>query len=90
MCFATAPIMPSQQNIPSLFLRMCGVHDASVEGIEEKWEFARPQHRAAYALMLSPSTVLGSPDGTISGGLMESVSEQVLDSGRTEERSDRG
>jgi hypothetical protein len=66
---------------PLALLRMCGVQDASVEGIEEKWEFARPQHRAAYALLLRPSVVLGSPDGTISGGLMESVNEDVLDSG---------
>jgi hypothetical protein len=65
---------------PLSLLRMCGIHDASVEGIEEKWEFARPQHRAAYALMLRPSAVLGSPDGTISGGLIESVSEEVVDS----------
>jgi hypothetical protein len=65
---------------PLALLRMCGIHDASVEGVEEEWEFARPQHRAAYALMLRPSAVLGSPDGTISGGLMESVSREVIDS----------
>jgi hypothetical protein len=66
---------------PLALLRMCGIHDALVEGIEGKWEFARPQHRAAYALMLKPSAVLGSPDGTISGGLLERISEEISDSG---------
>ena len=65
---------------PLALLRMCGIHDASVEGVEEEWEFARPQHRAAYALMLRPSAVLGSPDGTISGGLMESVTKEMVNS----------
>jgi len=56
---------------PLATLRMCGIHDAAVEGIETEWDFSRPQHRAAYALMLKPSAVVGGADGTISAGLME-------------------
>jgi hypothetical protein len=65
---------------PLALLRMCGIHDASVRGIEKEWDFVRPQHRAAYALMLQPSAVLGSPDGTISGGLMELVTKEMIES----------
>jgi hypothetical protein len=67
---------------PLAALRMSGIHDASVEGVEEKWEFSRPQHRAAYSLGLKPSSVFGNPEGTISGGLMELIAEQgISDSG---------
>jgi hypothetical protein len=67
---------------PLAALRMSGIHDASIEGVEEKWEFSRPQHRAAYSLGLKPSSVFGNPEGTISGGLMELIAEQgISDSG---------
>lgn len=67
---------------PLAALRMSGIHDASVEGVEEKWEFSRPQHRSAYSLGLRPSSVFGNPEGTISGGLMELIAEQgISDSG---------
>jgi hypothetical protein len=63
---------------PLAALRMSGVHDASVQGVDDKWEFSRPQHRAAYSLGLKPSSVFGNPEGTISGGLMEMISEQGI------------
>lgn len=67
---------------PLAALRMCGIHDASVEGVDERWEFSRPQHRAAYSLGLKPSSVFGNAEGTISGGLMELIAEQgISDSG---------
>jgi hypothetical protein len=67
---------------PLAALRMSGIHDASVQGVEERWEFSRPQHRAAYSLGLRPSSVFGNPEGTISGGLMELIAEQgIRDSG---------
>lgn len=67
---------------PLAALRMSGIHDASVEGIEEKWEFSRPQHRTAYSLGLTPSSVFGNPEGTVSGGLIELIAEQdIIDSG---------
>nr|MDO8099006.1 UDP-3-O-acyl-N-acetylglucosamine deacetylase [Candidatus Njordarchaeota archaeon] len=67
---------------PLAALRMCGIHDATVEGIEANWDFARPQHRAAYALMLKPSAIVGGPDGTISAGLIELINEnEIVDSG---------
>jgi hypothetical protein len=71
---------------PLAALRMSGVHDASVEGTEEKWEFSRPQHRAAYSLGLKPSSVFGNPEGTISGGIMELIAHQgIIDSGAERE-----
>lgn len=67
---------------PLAALRICGIHDALVDGIEQEWDFSRPQHRAAYSLMLKPSAVLGGPDGTISGGLVElTANENVFDTG---------
>jgi hypothetical protein len=67
---------------PLATLKMCGIHDATVEGIETEWDFARPQHRAAYALMLKPSSIVSGSEGTISAGLMELVKEdEIADSG---------
>jgi hypothetical protein len=67
---------------PLATLKMCGIHDASIEGIETEWDFARPQHRAAYALMLKPSAIVGGRDGTISAGLMELLNyDEIADSG---------
>jgi hypothetical protein len=67
---------------PLAALRISGIQDAAVQGVEEKWEFSRPQHRAAYSLGLKPSSVLGNPEGTISGGLIDIILKQgIIDSG---------
>jgi hypothetical protein len=67
---------------PLAALRISGIQDAVVQGVEEKWEFSRPQHRTAYALGLKPSSVLGNPEGTISGGLIEMIAKLgIRDSG---------
>nr|MDO8134246.1 hypothetical protein [Candidatus Njordarchaeum guaymaensis] len=67
---------------PLATLKMSGIHDATIEGIETEWDFARPQHRAAYALMLRPSAIVGGSEGTISAGLMELITEsEIIDSG---------
>jgi hypothetical protein len=63
-------------------LKICGIHDAAVEGIEIEWDFARPQQRAAYSLMLKPSVIVGGSGGTISAGLMGLIKEnEIVDSG---------
>ncbi len=58
---------------PLASLKIMGIHDAIVEGIEKNWDFTRPEHRAAYARGLNPAAVVGPPDGTPSGGLIEEI-----------------
>lgn len=60
---------------PMSCLRMCGVHDAEVVGTRREWDFTRPEDRSAYSLGLGPDAVLGPPDGTISGGMVDAILE---------------
>jgi hypothetical protein len=58
---------------PLASLKMHGIHDAAILGIRKRWDFARPEDRSAYVLGLGPDAVVGPPDGTISGGLVEAI-----------------
>jgi len=44
-------------------LRMLGVTDAIVLGLDKTWNFLRPEHRFAYSLGLTPEVVVGREDG---------------------------
>ncbi|MHA1238109.1 MAG: hypothetical protein ACTSSJ_02475 [Candidatus Odinarchaeia archaeon] len=58
---------------PLAALKMFGIDNAIIIGIREKWDFFRPEDRLAYCLNLTPSTVVGPADGTISGGVVEEI-----------------
>jgi UDP-3-O-acyl-N-acetylglucosamine deacetylase len=58
---------------PIASLKIMGVHDAIIEGTRSTWDFSSPTCRYAYALGLAPSVLVGCPDGTISGGLVEAI-----------------
>ena len=56
-------------------LRLFGIRDAFIKGIRSGWDFSRPEDRYAYSLGLKPDSVVGPPDGTISGGIVEKILE---------------
>lgn len=58
---------------PLASLKINGIHDAAVFGIRRVWDFARPEDRSAFILGLGPEAVVGPPDGSISGGLVEAI-----------------
>jgi len=56
-------------------VRLFAIRDALIRGIREKWDFTRPEDRYAYSIGLGPDSVVGPPDGSISGGLVEAITK---------------
>lgn len=44
-------------------LRLIGVTNALVSGVDREWNFLRPEHRFAYSIGLGPEVVVGEEDG---------------------------
>ncbi|MEM1510182.1 MAG: hypothetical protein QXW86_11830 [Saccharolobus sp.] len=44
-------------------LRLVGITNALVVGVDRKWNFLRPEHRFAYSIGLGPEVVVGEEDG---------------------------
>ena len=60
-------------------LRLFGIRDAFIKGIGSEWDFFRPEDRYAYSLGLEPDSVVGPPDGSVSGGIVERILEFGVD-----------
>lgn len=60
-------------------LRLFGIRDAFIRGIKKKWDFFRPEDRYAYSLGLEPNSIVGPPDGTVSGGIVEKILQIGVD-----------
>lgn len=54
-------------------LRLCGVTAAEVYGIDEGWDFSRPEHRFCYSTDLGPAAVVGHEAGLPNPALAAAV-----------------
>jgi hypothetical protein len=59
-------------------LGLRGVTAATVVGVRESWDFARPEHRFCYAAGLGPENVVGHPAGLPNPALAEALGEVDL------------
>ena len=59
-------------------LRLVGITNAKVSGVDRVWNFLRPEHRFAYSLGLGPEFVVGEEDGTQRPDL-EALLDQISD-----------
>lgn len=60
-------------------LRLRGITDVDVVGTDDRWAFARPEHRFCYAAGLGPDAVVGHPDGLPNPALAAAVANAGTD-----------
>jgi hypothetical protein len=67
-------------------LGLYGITAAEVVGIREEWDFARPEHRFAYATDAGPASVVGHPAGLPNPELAEALGRASVVRGESEPR----
>ncbi|MBD3186441.1 hypothetical protein GF325_06410 [Candidatus Bathyarchaeota archaeon] len=58
---------------PVAVLAILGIHDASIQGTRDAWDFYRPADREAFSRELTPAAVVGPADGSLGGDLVRMV-----------------
>lgn len=55
---------------PVAVLAILGIHDATIQGTRDAWDFYRPADREAFSRELTPSAVVGPADGSLGSDLV--------------------
>lgn len=63
---------------PVAAVTILGIHDATITGMREEWDFYRAADREALARELSPTSILGLADGSIASDIADADVEIVI------------